>query len=160
MSRRKGTRPEQYAGPFQEYSDIPPRYRLEMYASHYRGRETWQRYCTEVLFEEYSSDYMEKSARIASESWKEYMHEQNRHHALATPKHVDEWCQEIREGRTRQTSYEHYYLRIYHFYDYLKMNRQHPHLYNPLLIAAIEYEVPREIWMHRVDSRPEVVGRE
>lgn len=88
------------------------------------------------------------------------MRQQGRHHALAKPEHVDEWCQNLQEDRTRQTCYQSYYIRIYHFYDYLKESCRHPHLYNPLLLAAIEYDTTRDLWMYRVDSRPEVVGRE
>ena len=160
MSRRKGTKPEQYAGPFQEYATIPERYRLGTYVSHYKDDETWARYRDEVLLEQTDSAYMQDSARTAGASWCEHMDEEGRHHALATPAQVDRWCQNLRDGRNTRTCYEHYYVRIYQFYDYLKTNRKHPHIYNPLLLAAIEYEATREIWMHRIDARPEVVSRE
>jgi len=161
MSRRKGIRPEQYAGPFQEYSNIPQRYRLETYTGYYQGDNTWEHYCDEVLFEKNNSAHMRKTARIAGQSWCEFMDNQKRHHALATPQHVEQWCQQLLDGdRNRRTCYEHYFVRILQFYDYLKKDRRHPHLYNPLLLAAIEHEFARKIWMFKIDTRPEVVGRE
>ncbi len=161
MSRRKGTKPEQFAGAFQQYSEIPPRYRLETYTGQYQAQDTWDRYCSEILLEEYDSKHMRKVARKAGDSWLSHMEKQGRHHALATPLDANLWCEKLLDGdRVRRTCYEQYYVRVYQFYDYLKQNHQHPHLYNPLLLAAIEYETARNLWMYRVDARPEVVSRE
>lgn len=161
MTRRKGTQPEQFAGPFQHYCDIPPRYRLETYTGDYQNRPTWQRYCEDVLFEAHNSEYMRDKARKASDSWKSHMHHEGRHHALATPAQANRWCRHLLEGdRSRRTCYEHYFVRIYQFYDHLKTSCRHPHLYNPLLIAAIEFEPARYLWQYRIDQRPEVVSRE
>jgi hypothetical protein len=161
MSRRKGTKPEQFAGAFQRYSEIPPRYRLETYAGQYQDQDTWTSYCDDVLFEEHDSKHMRQAARKAGGSWLTHMEKQGRHHALATPQHADAWCQKLLDGdRVRRTCYEHYFVRIYQFYDYLKQNHQPPHLYNPLLLAAIEYDTARHLWMFRIDTRPEAVSRE
>lgn len=160
MTRRKGTKPEQFAGPFQNYREIPARYRLETYAAQYRGDETWDRYCKDVLFKKYDSDYMRDNARKAGDSWLSHMDEQGRHHALATPQDANVWCGNLLDDRTRQTCYEQYFVRIYQFYDHLKSSYRHPHLYNPLLLAAIKYDAARQIWMHCIDTRPEVFPRE
>lgn len=159
---RKGVRPEQYAGAFQRYEDIPDRYRLETYAQQYRGEDTWQQYRDEVLLPSHDfSKTIKRTARTGGNSWLDHMDEQGRHHALATPADVDEWSQKLLDGdRTRRYCYEHYFVRIYQFYEYLKTSYPHPHLYNPFLLAAIEYETTRNLWMYRVDSRPEVVDRE
>ena len=161
MTRRKGTTPEQYAGVFQQYDSIPARYRLETYSGHYRDENTWNRYCEQVLFERFDSDYIRKSARRAGDSWLNHMTGEESHHALATPKHVDCWCDKLlNKDRNRRTCYENYFVRIYNFYEYLKSSYRHPHHYNPLLLAAIEFETTRYIWLYRVESRPEVVDRE
>lgn len=161
MTRRKGTKPEQFAGAFQQYSEIPSRYRLETYSGQYQGRDTWMCYRDQVLLEEHDSKHMRQAARKAGDSWLTHMEKQGRHHALATPQDANSWCQKLLDGdRVRRTCYEHYFVRIYQFYDYLKENHLHPHLYNPLLLAAIEYEAARDIWMYRIDTRPEVVSRE
>jgi len=162
MSRRKGIRPEQYAGIYQRYEDIPDRYRLQTFASQYEGEDTWQQYLEEVLIPEHEplSDDMEKTIRLAEDSWQNHMEERERHHALAKPVDVEEWCRSLLDGRAPRTCYEHYYVRIYQFYEYLVSVNSHPHIYNPLLIAAIEHEHTNEIWRQRVERRPEVVDRE
>lgn len=161
MTRRKGTKPEQFAGPFQSFSDIPPRYQLEIYSNRYESMETWEQYCEDILFETHDSTHMRNVAEKAGQSWRAHMEQRGRHHALATPADANEWCKKLlSEGRCRRTCYEQYFVRIYQFYDHLKTSHRHPHLYNPLLLAAIEYEAARYIWMFRVDTRPEVVSRE
>lgn len=161
MSRRKGTQPEQYAGVFQEYSSIPARYRLETYKNQYDGKNTWESYRDNVLLVNHDTKSMRQKARLAGDSWQEHMQDRGRHHALATPADANAWCKELLDtGSTRRHCYEYYFLRIYDFYDHLKTNADHPHLYNPLLMAAINYDAARQLWMHRIDRRPEVVGRE
>ncbi len=163
MTRPKGTRPEQYAGVFQSYEEIPNKYRLETFTTEYRNEATWDNYVTEVLYGEQDSPSkaLRKTVRLAGDSWQDHMEEQNRHHALATPSNVETWTQKLTSnGWTRKTCYEHYFVRIYQFYDYLRSSYRHPHLYNPALLAAIEYETTRNLWMYRVDTRPEVNTRE
>jgi len=161
MTRRKGTEPEVFAGPFQHFEEIPPRYRLETYAPQYRGQSTWTHYCEDVLFEQHESDHMQKTAQKAGRSWRNHMQDRNQHHAIATPEGANVWCQKLLDGeRCRRTCYEQYFIRIYQFYDYLKGSCQHPHLYNPLLLAAVEYDEARYLWGYRIDTRPEEVSRE
>jgi len=161
MTRRKGTKPEEFSGAYKSYSEIPTRYRLETYTEQYLDEDTWDCYCREILFQEYDSKHIRDSARKASQSWLSHMDDRDRHHALATPADADTWSQRLLNGdRKRRTCYEQYFVRIYQFYDYLKNSYQHPHLYNPLLIAAINYETTRHLWSYRVDARPEVRSRE
>lgn len=161
MTRRKGTKPEQYAGAFQHSSEIPPRYRLETYAGQYRGEDTYDEYVQEVLYPEHDSDRLRSSVKRARFSWFQHMDKVGRHHALARPEDAGDWCRKLLAAdRTPETCYEYYYNRIYQFYTHLKCHNDHPHLYNPLLLAAIEYDAAREIWMCRINNRPEVVDRE
>lgn len=153
MARVNQSKPSHYAGAIQHYDNIPQRYQLATYAGHYRDDETWSRYVEEVLLEEYDSDRMRQAARLAGTSWNEHMEERGRHHALASPEDVDTWCVALLEDRAPKTCYEYYFLRIYDFYEYLKSDFQHPHLYNPVLLASIDYEAPRTIWMVRVERR-------
>lgn len=150
MTRQKPETPEKYAGTMQHFDEIPTRYRLDTYASEYRGDNTWERYVEEVLLEDYDSERMRQTARLGGESWLEHMASRPRHHALATPEDVEAWCQKLLEEKARKTCYEYYFVRVYDFYDHLKSSCHHPHLYNPFLLAAIEFEATRHIWMHRL----------
>lgn len=150
---KKGTSPEEYAGAMQHFDEIPERYRLETYTGQYRGDNTWERYVDEVLLEEKDSDRIRQTARLGGNSWLEHMADRPRHHALASPEDVNEWCEMHLGERTRKTIYEYYFVRVYDFYEHLKHSNQHPHLYNPFLLAAIEFEATRSVWMVRIDRR-------
>jgi len=162
MSRRKGIHPEQYAGVYQRYDEIPERYRLETYASQYEGEDTWQEYVDDVLVPTHEpvSNSMQKSIRLAGESWREHMANRERHHALARPVDAEAWCRDLFDGRSKKTCYEHYFVRIYQFYDHMVQTSGHPHVYNPLLLAAIEHDYAEQVWRYRIENRPEVVDRE
>lgn len=155
MSSTKPATPEAYAGVFQQYDDIPARYRLETYVHQYQGDDTLDQYLEQVYFKDKTevTDSMRCRVQRFRDSWMGHMDERGQHHALATPKDVDTWCQTLLERCNARTSYLSYYYRIYNFYDYLKTSYQHPHLYNPLLIAAIEFESTYEIWSHRIKDR-------
>ena len=156
MTKLKPTTPETHAGIFQQYEDIPARYRLETYVHQYQDDDTLDRYLDQAYFKNKSevSDSMRRRVQRFRDSWMDHMAERDRHHALATPEDVDTWCQTLLERCTARTSYRTYYYRIYNFYEHLKTSYRHPHLYNPLLLAAIEYEPTYEIWSHRVKERP------
>jgi hypothetical protein len=152
---RKPTTPEAHAGIFKRYRDIPARYRLETYSQHYDGEDTLQQYYDEVYFpsREPLSDWLEERAERVSNSWKEHMADCDRHHALATPHDVELWCQDLLESCIPETAYKTYFRQLYNFYEYLRDCHQHPHLYNPLLLAAIEYDTAHQVWQYRVKLR-------
>ena len=159
MTDERLSTPEHYAGGFQHFDEIPERYRLETYAAQYRGADTWEKYVEEVLLEEHDSKRIRTTVRLAGSSWTEHMQRRGRHHALASPKDVAEWCNTLLKDKVEKTCYEYYFLRIYDFYDHLKFSHRHPHLYNPLLLAAIDYDAPHRIWMVRVHRRRERAKR-
>jgi hypothetical protein len=72
---------------------------------------------------------------------------------------VEQWCQSLLKDKVPKTCYEYYYLRIYDFYDHLRFSHRHPHLYNPVLLAAIQKEAARAIWMVRVKHRERTAER-
>jgi hypothetical protein len=156
MTELKPTTPEAHAGIFHCHADIPARYRLETYASYYEREDTLDRYLNQVYFKKKPevSDSIQRRAHRFRDSWIDHMEDRDRHHALATSEDVNTWCQILLERCTARTSYKTYYCQIYNFYEYLKTSYRHPHLYNPLLLAAIEHEPTYEIWTHRVKERP------
>jgi len=154
--KRKPTTPEGHAGIFQSYSEIPARYRLETYSQYYEGEDTLEDYYEEVYFPARApvTDSLRKRANRAKGSWIEHMQDRDRHHALAKPQDVNAWCDDVLNSCSTKVSYETYYSRILNFYNYLKSNHRHPHLYNPLLLAAIEYDAAYQVWYYRVKNRP------
>jgi hypothetical protein len=151
--------PEEYAGALQYFDEIPQRYHLDTYSAQYRGEDIWNQYVENVVLKEHNSERIQRTLRLGGNSWLEHMDKTRRHHALATPEDVNSWCENLREEKARRTCYDYYFVRIYDFYDYLKSSCRHPHLYNPLLLAAVRYDAARAIWMHRVDDRDRVGTR-
>lgn len=127
-----------------------------MYEEQYWGQDTWQQYVNDVLFDGSPpvDGQMIRRYQLTKDSWVDHMETRGRHHALATPQDVMEWCRKLLAGdRTVKTCYKNYYARVYAFYDYLQSSYEYPHLYNPLLLAAVEYEPVRQIWKQRVAAR-------
>ena len=153
MSGVRGTSPEEYAGALQHFEDIPYRYRLDTFESQYQGHDTWEQYAENVVLAEHDTDDMHQRMRLAGESWRDHMAARGRHHAVATIEDVESWCEDLLADRARRTVYGYYFLRVYNFYDHLKYSTEHPHLYNPVLLAATRYPASREIWLYRVDRR-------
>lgn len=153
MSEIRGTSPEEYAGAFQHFEEIPYRYRLETYESQYQGRNTWEKYAEDVVLTEHDTDLIQQRLRLAGDSWRDHMDAHGRHHAVATIEDVESWCKDLIADRARRTVYEYYFLRVYNFYDHLKYSTDHPHLYNPVLLAATRHPASRKIWMYRIDKR-------
>ena len=150
---QEATTPEEYAGAIQHLEPIPTQYRLDTYSPYYRGENTWEQYVKNVLLKKHPSDRMRQAARLSGDSWCEHMEGRARHHALATPEDVEAWSKRLMTERSRKTNYEYYFIRVYNFYEYLKRHSEHPHLYNPFLLAAIEYDMTRHIWSLRIDRR-------
>lgn len=153
MSQVRGTRPEQYAGALQHYDEIPQRYRLETYHGQYQDENVWSHFAEDVFLANHDSERIRRTLRLAGNSWLDHMSTRERHHALATPEDANFWCEKLRAEKARRTCYEYYFVRVYDFYEYLKSHFGHPHLYNPLLLAAVEYDAARYIWSFRVDRR-------
>ncbi len=153
MSEIRGTSPEEYAGAFQHFEEIPYRYRLETYESQYQGQNTWEEYAKNVVLTEHDTDVMQQRLRLAGDSWHDHMDARGRHQAVATIEDIESWCKDLIADRARRTVYGYYFLRVYNFYDHLKYSTDHPHLYNPVLLAATRYPASRKIWMYRVDKR-------
>ena len=153
MTQIRGKTPEEYAGALQHVEEIPHRYRLETYGPQYQDENVWEQYVQDIALEEHDSERMRRTWRLAGESWLTYMEGCERHHALARPSDTNRWCENLLDDKARRTAYDYYFLRVYEFYNHLKFSSQHPHLYNPLLLAAVRYDAARHIWMHRVDER-------
>lgn len=73
------------------------------------------------------------------------------HHALASPDDVEAWCGTLLDSKTRSTSYN-YWVRVRRFYDWLQWHVDHPHCYNPVLMAVVEGEASSEIWEQKLDK--------
>lgn len=150
MVRSKSKCPSDRIGVYKYLEDVPDRYRLSQHASAYKGRDVWEEFLTNHLFEKYNTKRFKEDVRRAGERWKDHMTEQDRHHALATPLHVEAWCKELVAQYKMRTAYNEYWVRIERFYDWLQWHTEHPHVYQPVLMAADQYDASGQIWEEKL----------
>ena len=138
------TDPAERLGVYKSFEQVPDRYRLSNHTTSYEGRDVWTEFLTAHLFEKYNSDRFKKDARRAGRYWKEHMEERERHHALATPGDVETWMDDLLSRLKLKTAYNSYWVRLERFYSWLQWHTEHPHVYNPVLMAAVDGEVKND----------------
>ena len=134
----KSADPADRVGVYKQFADVPARYRLQQHAAAYADRDVWAEFMA-VQREQYDSDRFEQVSANAAADWKDHMTERGRHHALATPDDVEAWCAELLDRLALRTAYNKYWIRIEQFYDWMLWHTDHPHLYHPPRMAAVEY---------------------
>lgn len=137
-------------GVFKRLEDVPDSYRFERFAEQYEGQDVWGDYL-DSLPSTYDSDHYHASLRKAGHSWKAHMADRGRHHALGTPEDVETWCVHLAKTRTLGTVNKEYFVRVEGLYDWLQYHTDHPHCYQPVLMAAAEYETARMVWRTKFD---------
>lgn len=153
MCRTKSNDLTDRLGVYKQISDVPEHHRLEHYEAIYEDRDVWAEYVEETaLYEQYESERFEQDTERAAHSWKTHVESQGRHHALARPEDVNTWCSELLRSRVVNTVYNLYWTRIAAFYEWLLWHTDHPHVYDPFLMAAIEYSAgpAGEVWRVKV----------
>jgi hypothetical protein len=153
MPRELSEYPKDRLGVYKRLEEVPSRYRLNQHAAAYRDKDVWETFLEDHLFPQYSSDRYRQDTCRAGQLWKEHMADRGRHHALATPADVDQWCKSLLDRRNVRTVYNHYWVRLERFYSWLLARTDHPHVYQPFLMAAVEYDTAGRIWDAKVSSR-------
>ena len=137
-------------GIYKRLEDVPEEYRFEQYTGAYEGRNVWAEY-VESLPSAYTSTFFEDSLRKAEETWTAHMDDRGRHYALATPEDVDTWVSTLAETRKLSTVNSVYFVRVEGLYDWLQSSVDHPHRYQPVLMAASAYETTGAVWRTKFD---------
>lgn len=136
--------PRDRMGVYKRLSDVPPERRLERFAGSYQGRDTWK----EAVDNWDLSTNQRERFELAEQRWKDHMAERGRHHALATPECCETWAQSMLEEYALSTVKRKYWSAIRRFYFWLQWQADHPHLYQPPLMAVVEYPdgAAAELW--------------
>ena len=137
-------------GIYKSISEVPDRYRLSVHTSKYEGRDVWEEYLEENFDADRLSEWREYVLSKADRYWKAHMSEVGRHHALAQPRDIEKWCSQLLENCSLRTLYEHYWIQIEQFYSWLQYHTNHPHVYNPVLMAAVTEPVSQQIWEEKI----------
>lgn len=146
-------------GVYKRLSDVPARHRFDQYAAAYADRDVWTEFCDENEYPQGGEEHRQEVDRVG-DRWQAFMAGRNRHHALAMPVDVDAWCAELRESYSQRRTFEHW-IRVNRFYHWLQWHADHPHRYNPALMAAANSEAAGEVWeMHVERTRKKRAQRE
>jgi len=137
-------------GVYKRLEEVPDRYRFYQYEDAYAGRDVWDEFVSHKTKTYDTKSYLDRISR-AGDSWKEFMEIRQRHPALATPDLVEMWTTAILLGCKTRTAYEHYWVYVEHFYDWLKNHTDHPHVYNPVHMAVIDESnhASKRIWREK-----------
>ena len=138
-------------GIYKRLEQIPEHYQLSNYASAYENRDVWGEYVGKEVPEDRAERFMKNTERT-ERCWKSHMDSCNRHHALATPADVEQWCEWLCNEFSVSHAYDPYWCRVEEFYSYLEWHTDHPHAYNPFLMAAAEYPAAGQIWAEKTNS--------
>ena len=150
----KSTDPNKRMGVFKKLDDVPPRYRFDRHAAKYEGRDVWAEFEAEQL-EQYGSQRFRQNIERVGCRWKEHMNDRGRHHAIATPEDVDSFFGETIGDLKTGTKYLPYWVKLEDFYSWLLWHTDHKHRYNPVLMAAANYEHAGEIWAYKITTKRE-----
>lgn len=154
MSSRLSANPNDRMGVYKSLESVPERYRLRQHSRAFEGRDVWDEYLTESLYEEYpdARERFYESVDRAGRRWKEHMADRDRHHALATPEDVAAWCEKLLDRVKVTTAYTEYWVRIEGMYTWLQEHTEYPHIYHPMWMAVTEDDNAREIWNAKLSS--------
>lgn len=143
----KPTDPRRRLGIYKSIDEVPDRRRLQSYAAEFEGQDTWGAWMdTRDL-----ADSTRKRIDRAERSWKDHMDERGRHHALARPDDVEAWCQALLDRMTVGTLYNRYYGHLASFYEWLVWHWDHPHQYNPVLMAVLQDGAARDAYREKLN---------
>ena len=142
--------PAPHSGIYQYLDDVPDRYRLYHHAEAYQDRDVFGEFLEEEVLPNIESEWSRDGAYRQSRRWKEYMADRDRHHALARPLDVDAFAQELLDDKAPRTALR-YWRRLESFYRWLMWRSDHPHVYSPPLIAAVQYDRSATLWWCQYD---------
>lgn len=136
-------------GAFKRLEDVPNHLRFEQFADAYEDRDVWTEFCEEYEYHHGSSENFRRDVDRGGSHWLDHMAERAHHHALATPEDVEAWCVLLVEEKTLRTAFN-YWVRIKRFYDWLQWHVEHPHVYDPVLMAAANGGAAERIWQEQL----------
>ncbi|WP_313692093.1 hypothetical protein [Halorarum halobium] len=149
MNRTKSQDVTDRMGVYKRLEDVPAHHRLERYAETYEDRDVWAEFCEEYEYEQGSSATFLREVDRVGDNWLTHMATRGRHHVLATPADVEAWSETLVSDKSMSTAYN-YWVRIKRFYEWLTWHVDHPHVYDPVLIAVVTGDATGQIWEEKL----------
>jgi hypothetical protein len=144
-------------GVYKRVDDVPDKYRLGNHEAAYADRDTWEEFSTEKTAR-FDTDATRTRYEKAGRYFGTFMSDTGRHHALAEPAQIEEFLVALRDGevgrhshtRKLQTVYFEYFQPVEEFYTWLEWHTDHPHVYNPVLMAVVAGGYASEVWARKL----------
>lgn len=151
MPRSHTPDPSERLGVYKRLEEVPDRYRLYHHATAYEGRDVYEEYLTSHLYPDREPSEIPREKRRFGERWKDFMADQGRHHALATPDDVATWSAALNERYAPITAL-HYWAAIERFYSWLLEHTEHPHTYHSFWMSAAQDPETQKIWDTKLEN--------
>lgn len=141
----KATTPEGRMGVYKSLDEVPDRYRLASYASAYADRDVWDEYLEAGVLPDANHERVVEDVRRYGRYWKDHTADAGVHHALATPRVVESYSEWLVADKSPITACRYWY-RVDQFYQWLVTHADHLHVYNPVRMAAAEFNHSQTLW--------------
>ena len=155
--------PAKRLGIYKRISDVPQSRQLSTFSRSYEGRDVWGEWVTAEMDLPNRSESTQGKVARAEERWKAHTDDRDTHHALASPEDVETWLMHLLDERgfTLRTIYSSHFVYIENMFNWLTYRTDHPHTYNPAIMAAVAGGVTSEVWDFKTGyaRRPEEYRR-
>lgn len=138
--------PRNHLGVYATLDDVPEEHRLRNFEESFEDRDAFEEYLEMIVLPEVETlRWLKRIERVGRE-WTEHMTDRGRHHALATPDDAEAWAARLIDDYEIRTAHRRW-KRIERFYDFMRWDVRYPHVYNPLLMAAVpDDSAARRLW--------------
>jgi hypothetical protein len=140
-------------GMYQSLSDVPLAYRLENIPNPGQYDDAWERWVSERVESEELSERTQTQLERVGRKWREHMESVDRHYVCADPSHVEAFFEKQLDRMKLQQAYHPYWVSLESFFWYLHDRTEYPHLYHPVLIAALEYPTAARLWEKKIGQK-------
>lgn len=152
--------PEDWLGIYTTLEEVPDRYRLRNFETQLAGENPFEDYLDSL--DDISERSRERKYRKAYRDFTGFMEEQGTHPACPTPDQVERFFVRARDGdwsnvseRSWSTLYATYLSPLKMAFKWIVHHVDYPHVYNPLLMAAAQEGVTRDIWIWKTTESEE-----
>lgn len=138
----KTSDPRSRTGIYNTYQEVPPHHRLEQKVNKYSDQNIWEHFVEERGVADRAYPAMNRFQRV--------MEGRGVHYAFPHPTDVDAYCDHLIDFAV--TTIRSHYTYLNYFFEWLRYHTEYPHRYNPLLVAAVEYENSARVFQYYVEK--------
>jgi hypothetical protein len=143
------------AGLYTSISDVPEHLHLTVYEHDFQEGEAWHEFLTATeLLQPSASASRERYLERAESRWIEFTESREAHPVLCHPDDAEAYASHLFYDRNLGvSSAAEYWNSIERFYRWMFHHAEYPHRYSPFLIAAVNDDLCRRLWIHAIDKQ-------